>query len=130
MMGKIENYLIVGLGCFLGGILRYFFERLWVQDAGTFPLGTFVSDFLGCLIIGLVIGYFAKKKYTSATIKLFLTTGFCGGLTTFSSFALEVVRLIYDHNFFMACTYTLINLFLGLCAVFIGIKLMTQNDIY
>ncbi|EOI6018918.1 fluoride efflux transporter CrcB [Enterococcus hirae] len=123
-MKKIENYLIVGLGCFFGGILRYFFETLWVPDAGSFPIGTFVADFLGCLIMGLAIGYFAKKKQASATMKLFLTTGFCGGLTTFSSFALEVDKFLMNDLVTMAAYYTVINLVVGMLALFCGMKLI------
>lgn len=129
MMKKIANYLIVGMGCFFGGIVRYFFETLWASNIAKFPIGTFVSDFLGCLIMGLVIGYFSKKKQASAPMKLFLTTGFCGGLTTFSSFILEIVNFIYENKFLEAMYYTISNLFLGLLSVFIGIKLVSNNTI-
>lgn len=124
MMKKIENYLIVGLGCFFSGILRYFVETLWISNKGSFPIGTFISDFLGCLIMGLAIGYFAKNKQSSATMKLFLTTGFCGGLTTFSSFALEVDKFLLNDNVSMATYYTVINLVVGILALFFGMKLI------
>lgn len=115
--------MIVGFGCFFGGMLRYFLENLWVKDKLNFPLGTFSADFLGCLIMGMAIGYFSMKSQASSKVKTFLTTGFCGGLTTFSSFALEVMKYLRQDALTLAAYYTILNLFFGIIAIFCGLRL-------
>jgi CrcB protein len=72
------------------------------------------------LLIGLLYGIFERSAYLSAEWRLFLTVGFCGGFTTFSSFANENFVLIKDGEFFYFLLYTGLSIFLGLTATFLG----------
>lgn len=120
---KIKNYIIVGIGCFFRGELRYFLENMWTARMNYFPFGTFSADIIGCLFMGIIMGFVLKKEIQSSKIKLFLATGFCGGLTTFSSFSLEVVKFVTQNNWNMAVYYAVTNSVLGIIAIYCGIKL-------
>jgi CrcB protein len=79
----------------------------------------------GSLAVGIVVGYFAFR--TTAPIsqhwRLFLTTGFLGGYTTFSAFSLEAALLIERHQYLAASAYALGSVLLGIIALFVGIWL-------
>jgi protein CrcB len=83
----IKAILLVGFGGAVGSVMRYLLSVLGANYfKGTFPIATFITNFLGCLIIGLLIGYFGKNTELNPQLKLLLITGFCGGFTTFSTF--------------------------------------------
>ena len=117
----LKSLLFIGAGSFLGGIARYLTSRI-VQNgiASSFPYGTMVVNLLGCLLIGLIFGVTERTNLISDEWRIFLTVGFCGGFTTFSTFANENMTLLRDGNFFYFTLYTGLSVFLGLAAVFIG----------
>jgi len=117
----LKTLLFIGSGSFLGGIARYLTGRA-VQNsfASAFPYGTMVVNVLGCLLIGLVFGISEKTNLINDEWRIFLTVGFCGGFTTFSTFANENMTLLRDGNFFYFSIYTTLSVFLGLVAVFFG----------
>ena len=83
-----KNLLIVAFGGGVGSALRYFIqESLHKRFEGFAPYGTFVVNILGCVLIGLLIGLFEREKLTNPHLNLLLISGFCGGFTTFSTFA-------------------------------------------
>jgi CrcB protein len=90
----------------------------------TFPLATFIANIIGCFLIGVVFAIAEKGNLMSAELRLFLTVGFCGGFTTFSSFAYNNLNLLKDNSIF----YLLLNiggsLFFGILAVYLGIILI------
>lgn len=98
-MHLFKDFLIVGLGSFLGGGSRFLFSKLaGVLFISTFPLGTFFVNLLGCFLIGFFSGLSSVRLALSPQTKLFLTTGFCGGLTTFSTFMNESLSLAKNSN--------------------------------
>jgi len=121
-MGR--HILWIGLGGFLGSIGRYLtavlMTRIWPS---TFPLGTFVANVLGCLIIGFVYGLSTRLNGMPPEWRLFLATGFCGGYTTFSSFTFENADLLQSGHYATFAWYTLSSFAIGLAAVFAGILL-------
>lgn len=127
-MSKKFQYLIVGLGCFFGAILRYLFENIW-NPLSNMPLGTLAANILGTIIIGLVTGIFFKNKILKPWTKTMITTGFCGGLTTFSSFSLDVVNLIQQAHFYEAAVYASLTMFSGLFGVFLGLYLTLGKNL-
>ena len=117
----LKTLLYIGFGSFLGGIARYLTARA-VQNsiASTFPYGTMVVNLLGCFLIGLIFGISERTNLINDEWRIFLTVGFCGGFTTFSTFANENMTLLRDGNFFYFALYTGLSVFLGLVAVFFG----------
>jgi len=118
----LRTILLVGAGGFLGSISRFLASRLLQSNiSSVFPLGTFVVNIAGCFLIGLIYGISEKSELFSSGWKMFLTAGFCGGFTTFSTFANENLALLRDGAFFHFFMYTGLSIFLGIAATFIGI---------
>lgn len=109
--------LSVFIGGALGALLRYF---IYTQFK-SFYLPTFLVNMLGCFIIGFCAYMFGRKP-DNKYIKSLLTVGFAGGLTTFSTFALDLYRFITLGNFYGLLVYMLGSVLLGICLVSIGIN--------
>lgn len=117
----IKILFIIGSGSFIGGVARYLVSKL-VQNTfiTSFPLGTMVVNVIGCFLIGIIFGLSERGNVMSSELRLFLTVGFCGGFTTFSTFAYENVSLLRDGNYFIFALYTGLSVFLGLLATYLG----------
>lgn len=113
--------LIIGTGSFIGGVSRFLASR-YIQNTviSGFPYGTLFVNVLGCLLIGIFYGMAERGNFMSAEMRLFLTVGFCGGFTTFSTFASENLSLLKDGNFFYFALYTALSVFLALMATYFG----------
>ena len=107
-----RNALFVGAGSFLGGALRYLVSQ-GLKYTGGFPWATFIVNLLGCLIIGLLWGVFSRFSNASQHLVLFLTVGFCGGFTIFSTFSKESVMLLQSGHYFMLALYVLGSVLIG-----------------
>lgn len=120
----MKEVILVGLGGAAGSILRYLSSQ-FVQKYynGHFPLATFTINVIGCLLIGVLIGYFSKTQVLQNEWKLLLITGFCGGFTTFSAFASENLNLINNNQIGLALFYIALSVFLGIAAVWLGLLL-------
>ena len=125
---KMKELLLVCIGCFFGGGMRYLVGQLHVRLTGPkalayglFPWGTFAVNIIGCLLIGLFTGI-AASGHLPAQWKLVLVTGFCGGFTTFSTFMNENYLLGKD-NLMMLAIYTVASLALGMGALVVGYKI-------
>ena len=117
----LKSILIVGTGSFLGGALRFVISSLmkgWC--ASSFPWATLTVNLLGCLLIGVTYGLFARHSSVSHALCLLLTTGFCGGFTTFSTFANEGVQMLQSGNLGAFATYVSMSLVLGMLLVMLG----------
>jgi CrcB protein len=120
----VQNYIMVFIGAGFGGALRY-----WGSDfvykflPATFPYGTLFVNVLGSFIIGLVIYYLDSNKIIGHDLRLFLTTGLCGGLTTFSTFSFETINFLKEREYFLASSNIILNVFLTLAALFISYKI-------
>lgn len=117
----LKDFLLVGAGSFLGGGSRYLLSKLiqaWVPVS--FPFGTFTVNILGCLLIGFLSGLQYSGGWMSPSTKLILTTGFCGGFTTFSTFMNESTALMRDGNTLYLGLYMALSLMLGMVAVVAG----------
>jgi CrcB protein len=118
----IKTLLLIGTGGFLGSISRFLASRFMQNNfPSAFPFGTFLVNISGCFLIGLIYGLSERSPLVSAEWKMFLAVGFCGGFTTFSTFANENLALLRDGDFFHFLLYTGLSVFLGIAATFIGV---------
>ena len=117
----IKTLLFIGAGSFFGGISRYLLTRA-VQShfEHVFPLGTMAVNLAGCFLIGLFYGLFDRGNILNPDVRMFLTVGFCGGFTTFSTFANENLALFQGGNFPAMAFYAVLSFALGLVMVFLG----------
>ncbi|MBS1569895.1 MAG: fluoride efflux transporter CrcB [Bacteroidetes bacterium] len=119
-------WLIVGLGGFLGSVARYLAStQLTRLFPATFPWGTFAVNVIGSLIIGLVFGFSQRYNWASPEWRLFLATGFCGGFTTFSTFAYENLQLIQSGNYGLFALYATASVVLCIAGAALGYFLST-----
>ena len=109
--------LVVGLGGAIGAILRYSISLIPYKN--TFPVLTLITNLLGAILIGIVVGISVKNNW-SKNLTLFFKTGVCGGFTTFSTFSLETVQLIEKNEYFLALLYSLGTVMLSLIGIYIG----------
>lgn len=115
------NIVFVGLGGFIGASIRYIISTYAAKIfVSRIPVGTLIVNILGGLIIGVLMELTIKTSVISPQLKLFLTTGLLGGLTTFSTFSYETVALIESGNFLFSMINIGLNLFLSLGGVMLG----------
>lgn len=117
---NMRNYIIVGIGGFIGAVSRYFIGTIPLKEGSAFPIKTFLINLIGSFFIGMIAALAAKHSSMNPKIILFLKVGFCGGFTTFSSFALETSELIEKNNLKIGLLYPILSITLGVLCVFAG----------
>ena len=106
----MKMLLMVGLGSFAGGVLRFLLTRfVQINSMSSFPWGTTAVNLLGCLVLGVLYGLFSRGLLLHTETRLFLTVGLCGGFTTFSTLMNESFLLLKEGNFPAFFLYTLIS---------------------
>ena len=122
----MKSFLLVFLGGGLGSGLRYLVASAMKQYSKVLPFGTFTVNMLGCLLIGMILGYAQKENTLTSNQTLLLATGFCGGFTTFSAFANENLELIKNGEIFNFSVYIIGSVLIGILAVCIGFYLTNR----
>ena len=121
----LRTLIFIALGGSLGSVLRYLSSVILQKYyTSVFPLATFLVNAIGCLLIGLILGYLEKNQLTNSNIKWLLVTGFCGGFTTFSAFSFENITLLQNGNFGWAFLYIISSVVIGIGAVWLGLTLL------
>lgn len=121
----LRSLLVVGGGSFVGGALRYLVMKLVpTPTAHPFPLGTFLVNILGCLIIGFLYALMERYRLLSPDLRLFLTVGFCGGFTTFSTFVNDSFTLFRGGLSLLGLAYIAASVVAGLVMLYAGYALV------
>jgi len=118
----MQNWMYVFLGGGMGSLVRYGFGVYFATSESSFPMATFISNFIACLILGVLIASQLKHNLSESQ-GLLLMTGFCGGFSTFSTFSAETMKLFQNQQYALGLFYIGSSIILGLLAVYIGIKI-------
>ncbi len=112
----------IAAGSALGGVARYLVAVAFHRPT-PLPIGTLLVNITGSLLLGILARYATAAQGWSPEIRAFLTIGFCGGYTTFSTFSLEVAELLRVHAYGRAAGYAGLSAGLSIAAVFMGFGL-------
>ena len=121
----IYTSLIIGLGGFIGTILRFLLSSSIEKSFATsLPIGTILVNLIGCFLIGLLSGYFTQKLGDQTQLFFFLTIGVLGGFTTFSAIAMDSQVFIENGEYLKMLTYISVQAILGIALCLIGYNLI------
>lgn len=118
------NFVIIGLGGFIGAVLRYIISGIFYDYYGDkFPYGTLAVNIIGCFFLGFFITIAEGKFIVSPQMRSFIAIGLLGAFTTFSTFSFETLVLLQEELYVSAFLNILISVIVGLFAVWLGIVL-------
>jgi CrcB protein len=120
----MKQLLLVFVGGGFGSVLRYIIGKHLNSPETGIPFGTFAANIIGSLIIGIILGLALKQNAISNNTVLFVAVGFCGGFTTFSTFAYENHVFLKAGDFTSFALYTIGSFIVGFLAVFFGLYLV------
>lgn len=116
MVNAVAIFLGGGLGC----LVRYLISVLLRMNSLNFPVATFSVNIVGSLVLGFIAALYLRQPELHPTVRLALGVGFCGGLTTFSTFSLETFEMIKNGALVSAIFYIFVSVLVCLLAVALG----------
>ncbi|RCH56769.1 fluoride efflux transporter CrcB [Mucilaginibacter hurinus] len=119
----MKDIVLVFIGGGLGSLARFAVGKFYMQWQPGFPYATLTSNFLSCLVFGVVVIAGVQKLNLNYTLKLLLVTGFCGGFSTYSAFTFETVELFKNGQHNMALINIMVNFALSVLGLYIGFLL-------
>jgi CrcB protein len=122
-----KDILFVGIGGGIGSIMRFLTSRLSARlvEAQWLFVGTLATNLIGCFLIGILSGWMLSHMPDNQPFRLLFIVGFCGGYTTFSTFAFENYRLIEMNQWGILLLYLTASVVLGFIAVWLGMKIVS-----
>ncbi len=121
----MKSVIAICVGASLGALLRWWLGTQFNSYFPSVPPGTLIANLIGAYVIGLGIAFFATFPAIAPEWRLFVITGFCGGLTTFSTFSAEIVTLIQNRQPLWMCGAALAHLAGSVVMTFAGIGTVT-----
>ena len=121
----MANYFYVALGGALGAALRYFLSQSINTPSSGFPLPTFLINICACFLMGMFLALTDKFQGMDTKMVLFLTTGLCGGFSTFSAFSAENWALFEQGQYWLSAFYSLGSIVLCFCSFILGRYVLT-----
>lgn len=118
----VKNLILVFIGGGLGSMLRFLMSKISYSNFN-FPIGTVFVNLLGSLLIGIIIGYGLRNNNLNNPQFIFLTTGFCGGFTTFSAFSAESLEMLNSGSYNYFFIYSSLTIVAGILFAFLGFSL-------
>jgi len=127
-IAMFKAMIIAGLGGFIGTCLRFLTGKFFhAVTSSAFPWGTFSVNVIGSFVIGIFFGLAERSNVISPTMNVFLITGFCGGFTTFSSFADDMYLMLQQRHWLSLGLYVGLSFLLGLAMVWLGRSLVKAS---
>jgi len=120
-----STLLAVFIGGGIGSVARWYISLKMNGMTSLFPAGTLTVNLVGSFIIGLCIAIFSRMTQLDPLFRVILTTGFCGGLTTFSTFSMEVVTMLQDGRMAAAGLNVLLNLVGSIAMTLLAVMLVS-----
>ena len=120
----MTKIFLIFLGGGLGAVCRYLTTTFLAGKLGIFPLGTFAVNIFGSFLMGIFLAFFLGRSNLDSQ-KIFITVGFLGGFTTFSSFSADTFNLIQSGNIFLAVLNILLSVAVGLFFCIVGFKIFS-----
>lgn len=115
------NFVFVALGGAIGAAARYAISLIPIK--AEFPILTFITNIIGAVLIGFVVGIFSEREAISNNTVLFWKTGVCGGFTTFSTFSLETFNLLDNKRYVVGSSYMILSCVFCIFGILCGKKL-------
>lgn len=116
----LKSIILAFFGGGIGSLFRFIVTKYSNKNLISFPIGTSISNLVGCFIIGLLIAYYDRNDIPKKDVFLFISVGFCGGLTTFSTFMLDIFEMLKNENYQNIIPYFSVNFFLGFISIALG----------
>ncbi len=120
----IVHYVYIGLGGAIGAITRVSMARILPEFIVSVPAYILFINVIGCFVMGLVSAVMAQHFHLSENMRYFLISGFLGGFTTFSAFALEFGLLFERNQHFLAFMYAVLSFLFSITAFFVGLRIV------
>ena len=118
------DFITVGIGGFIGACLRFSLTKLSDFLRFSYPMGTLMSNVLAGIAVGVIMGLEQQSFSISNKTKLFLSVGLLGGLSTFSAFSAETIKMFQNEKYWWAASNILLNVSLSLLGVVLGMLLV------
>lgn len=124
---NVKLFWAIAVGAAAGGVSRFYLASAVQQRMGaSFPWGTLLINLTGSLLLGFLIRYALASPAVSLEVRAMLTTGFCGGYTTFSTYSYETAIMLEEGQFGRAAAYSLGSVLLALLGTFAGFMIARE----